>query len=165
MPQSLTRLPKETRFEIGGCWITIRNHKIVSEYGLFDAIMRIAVKQKPGRNLMNKLEEHGISFEIAIEQCVLELEKDPNILTSIIYWECSAWDTYEQLVSFSKSAAGRTLTGQFVDQIRNCDNWDELHEKLHMSSEFQQDTVKRINKKIREQTIIKEEMRPQCLKT
>ena len=158
MPQSLIQLPETADFYIGGWPITIRNHKVVDvDGGLISRIIDIVHDTMISRGMLDELEKHGISFEAAIEYSVAELEQDAKGLTDVIY---SAYHTETVKVDnryyfwnvndkFSSSDAGRKITSLFVEKIRSCDNWGELYDEMHLTSEFIQDIKNRIPEEVK----------------
>ena len=71
--QSLIQLPKTADIIIGMCHITIRNHKVTGDFGLFSDIMNIIVDPDSREYILVEFEKHGISFEAAIECCALRV--------------------------------------------------------------------------------------------
>ena len=164
MPQSLIQqLPKTVDIEFRGIdgdpWtLKIRNNKIKDKIGwsikmynhkiadgdtLFGSIIWI-IKLDDGNQMLNKFEKHGISFETAIERCAKELEENPGVLEFFITWDCGWKKSSQSAASFSESAAGRIIAGQFVEKIRSCGDWVELEDELDMSSRFRKDMYNRI---------------------
>ena len=159
MPQDLTQLPKTADVDIAGCDIHIHNHKVVTADGLFGPIMYIVTWSDLPKNELVKFEKHGISYEAAIECCVLNLEKDAEVLTDLIYHDYDMKrvskngtdSNWNDLHIFSKSVAGRIIAGQFVEKIRSCDNWEELYNELHLTSKFSTDMKNKIKREMEQQ--------------
>ena len=163
MPQNLIRLPKIADIRFTGRDVTIRNHKVVERGGLTSRIMRITNDQGSNRQTLVEFEKHGINSEMAIEECVRELEEDVNTLAHAVfmYWDREdilkyytgkKWD--DGIFAFTKNKTGRIIADQYIEKIRSCDNWGDLYDELHHTSKFQKYMKKRI----------KEEMRQQCRK-
>ena len=160
MPQSLTRLPENTRFKILGNGITIKNHKIEWTGDLIGEIMYIIESEDTDRNSLYQFEKYGISFEMAIEESVRGLEEDIRVLGYLVYWHLSIFDEIGRIndncidytvMDFSKSVAGRNAAGQYIDAIRNCNDWGELYDLLRVTSKFQKNMEKKNLMEIREQ--------------
>ena len=159
MSQSLTQLPETANIGIGRTYTTIVNHKVTGDYsGIIGQILSVTKCPECDRYSLAEFEKHGISFEAAIENSVLDLEDDnPNGLASIVYWEYNMRDFGGEHISmnqwasnvFAKSAAGRIMAEQLVEKIRSCNNWEELYDELHMSSQFQKDMKSRLVREIK----------------
>ena len=161
MPQSLIRMPKTADMEIAGWSIHIDDHEVVGVDGLFGNIMYIIIHKYSSWKTMADFENHGISFEAAVEECVRELENKADILKQIIFWFYKVHqitgiyvETID-LLRFSESVAGRKIAEQFIEKIRSCENWQELYDEMHLTSKFQKEMKNRIKK----------EMKQLCLKS
>ena len=84
--QSLTQLPKTTKFEICGVPIEIQDHKLVFGGSLFDRIISITDDPDSNRDTLVKFEEYGVTFEAAIECCARDLEEKTCSLRHHISW-------------------------------------------------------------------------------
>ena len=165
MPQSLTQLPKTADFKIGGRWIVIDDHEVVSGDGLFSGIIYYVNSPYFDGQILYEFEKHGISFEMAIEECVRELEpdiktfarviRDNGIYASII----SDNDIYTSMMTdyrpdwnsrrdFTKSLGGRKIASQLIEKIRSCGNWGELYAELQHTSKFSKDMKNKIKEEI-----------------
>ena len=158
MPQSLTQLPKKAGFYIVGWDIIIRNHRVTG-MGLFWDIMRIIRGVNSDRQTLTEFEKHGISFEAAIECCASEMEHDVNMLTNImwhgdilesVFGTTQMLDTRSKCEDFSKSMAGRKIAEIYIEKIRICDNWGELYDEFHYTSEFIKDIKNRIVEELKQ---------------
>ena len=156
MPQSLTQLPKTADFKIGGWPIKITDHKIESFDNLFDCMLDIIMDPRSDRQILSEFEKYGVSFEAVIEYCVEELEHDVNMLTNImwrgdilesVFHPSQMLNTWSKCEDFSKSVAGRKIAEIYIEKIRICDNWGELYDEMHPTSEF----IKNINNRIVEE--------------
>ena len=159
MAQDLTQLPETADFKIGMWPITIRNHKVTDENAMFGSIIWIVNRTDLGRDVLNKFEKHGISYEAVIECCAKELEENPKVLDFFIKWMYVIRNSKEPTVGFSKSKRGRFIADQLVEKIRSCDNWGELYDEMQMTSKFQKDMKNRIILELKEQNRIKEEIK------
>ena len=163
MAQSLTQLPETADIKFVVCGdvytVQIRHHQARDRTGLFAQIMWIACESDPGSTNLNHFEKHGISFEAVIECCAKELENDASVLADICHmllgmdpgnFQERDWD---RINFFSKSVAGRKIADMYVEKIRNCDDWGELYDALHVTliSGFTADMQRRIRMGIREQ--------------
>ena len=144
MAQSLIQLPKDAQFSIAGWDITIEDHMITNNYGLFGTIINMINSSNSNEKTLVEFEGYKISFECVIEECARELEQDTMILAWFIFKEYAVTDLNEQIVRFVKSEAGRIIAGQFVEKIRSCDDWSELYDEMQHKSRFQQDMRNRI---------------------
>ena len=160
MGQSLTQLPRTAEFKILGHTITIVEHKVKNYFGLSSTILDIINDQKTNRRILSEFEKHGVSFEAAIECCATELEYNVNKLARVIIWnyerrKFTDWISTEkntkEITVFTASLKGRRIAEELTAKIRNCDNWEELHDELHMNSEFQTEMKKRIREEMRQQ--------------
>ena len=189
MPQSLIQLPSTAKFMIGGWIVEIRNHKIVNSLGLFGVIVSIIRdsdsdrKSGADKNIAEQIlasimpdsnsdirtlyefEEYGISWEMAVEQCVTELEEDALIFARIIaHGHFNVLDSFTEkipytvvennwvrLKNFSKSVTGRAVVDQLVEKIRSCENWEELYDEMQMTSRFQRDIKSKMADEIKKQ--------------
>ena len=154
MAQSLIQLPKGARFNVGLCFIIIHDHKIINTWGLLGHIMWIIEDSFSDRETLYQFEKHGVNFETAIECCAQELEDDTKVLVRAIY----NYHRPEQILyldernytgtrrQFSASPAGRIIAGQLIDKIRSCDDWGDLYDKLHPTSEFWKEMGSRIKR-------------------
>ena len=173
MPQSLIQLPKDADFRILKHRIIIRDYRIVSGNGLFSMILYIVDGFSSDRQTLHQLEEHGISWEMAIECCVQELEYDMQTMTGIMCWQYNVIYEYEQagnstsepcrkfsddgkvsrwdkIHTFSKSDACRRIVEQHIEKIRSCENWGELYNEMHYQSKFRKDIKRQIEMEIKE---------------
>ena len=155
MPQSLTRLPKTADIKMDNWDITIRNHKMVNTVGMFPKIMSIIDDLKFNVQTLYQLEVHGISFEMVIENCVDGLENNVGVLADYIWgdncrnsdWIATIGDSsWDQVLVFSKSVAGRNIAEQFIEKIRSCDDWQQLCEEMRLTSRFSRDMRQKILK-------------------
>ena len=152
MPQSLIQLPKEADIIIGECEVRIKNHKVDNSTSIMEVISDIVCSSPDNRNILSEFEKHGISFETAIENCVEDLEEKPYILGYITWHnllyihekEEKMWNMRARGLKFSESEAGRTVAGIYVEKIRSCNNWEELHDELNPNSKFSRDMAKHI---------------------
>ena len=166
MPQSLTRLPQEADFKILGWEVIIQDHEMKNWNGIFDIIINIVNDSGSQRDTLYQFEKHGISFEMAIERCVQELEYSVEILARIIAWDSFIKDIAEKvekisgskctsgcisLRKFSESVEGRATVDQLVEKIRSCNNWGELYDEMHQDSQFNKDIESRIIMELKEQ--------------
>ena len=150
MTQSLTQLPKTVDFNINGQWIEISNYEVVQPRSLFHAIMHIIHYFDSDKNTLTQFEKHGISFEMVIECCARELDKD-NMEFTIITHDCYKilttrekyidWDTR---LAFSKSVVGKKIVQQITERIRDCNNWEDLYDEMQLTSKFQKEIKRRI---------------------
>ena len=159
MPQSLTRLPEEVEFKIGEWHVTVQNHVITEDMGLFGIIMNIVTSSDLDRKALLEFEKRGISFEAAIECCVEEIENNTDILAKVLWWH---YDTYKisempcdhrylnPTYDFSKRDAGRKIAVQLVEKIRSCENWGELYDELNLKSQFQKEMEYKIISEVKE---------------
>ena len=158
MPQNTIQLPKNAEFEIDGYGVTIQNHMVTNYGGLFGPIMYIVTCLDLPKNELVKFEKHGISYEAAIECCVLNLEKDAEVLTDLIYHDYDMKrvskngtdSNWKDLHIFSKSVAGRKIAGQFTEKIRSCDDWGQLYEEMHHTSKFYKDMKNKIKEEMKQ---------------
>ena len=156
MPQNLIQLPKKADFRIAGWTITIRNHKVAESSGLIGCIMKVADDVKSNRDTLYQFEKHGINFETAIEECVMEIEYDTYALAWVIgryhdflTIEITDWPAYRRIrANVIKSSAGKAVVNQFIENIRSCDDWGELYDKLQLTTKFNKDAKKIIKKGI-----------------
>ena len=168
MSQSMTQLPKDAKFRMGGWNIKIQDHKVEYPYGLFDCIVDIISDYRSDRQTLYQFEEHGISWEMAIEECIRELEEDTKMFGESTYWHNNKGVTgnkyvdLDSRIAFSESVAGRKIVRLVVEKIRSCDNWDDLYDEMQLTTKFHKDMRKRINKELKKQDKTKEEMRQQC---
>ena len=159
MPQDLTQLPAEAEFTIGGWIVKIQDHKCANDSSLFCIIVSNIYNQYFGRQTLRQFEEHGISFETVVENCVVELEGDTNTLTRAISWhsfingtEYSPLETnWNKIRNFSRGVAGRAVADQLVEKIRSCNNWEELYDELHLTSKFNKALVSRVKREMKQQ--------------
>ena len=158
MPQSLTRLPKTADFKIGGIFITIKNHKVTNDLDLLSKIMHIIWQSDSDRETLYQFENNGISYEAAIECCVLNLEKDARVLGDLIYHDYYTKRVYKNgtdsnwndILKFSESAAGRIIADQLVEKIKSCDDWGELYDEMLYTSKFTKDITNRIRVEVKQ---------------
>ena len=143
MPQSMTKMPEEADFDISLYPVTIWNHKVEQLGGLLGVITGIIRDENMDRNTLYQFEEHGISFETAIEECVCELENNTDTLGNIVAWNKMHGKTTETLYKdwddackFSKGVTGRNIAEQYIEKIRSCNNWDELYDEMQQTSKF-----------------------------
>ena len=152
MPQNLIQLPEEADFTILKHYVTVRNHRIVFNDGLWNKILEIIRDSCADIHTLYWFEKYGISWETAVECCAGELENNPEILANTIRRhyqynpECYG-EYWQPLLDFSKSVAGRTIAGQHIEEIRSCDNWGELYDKLQITTEFSEDMKEKIKSK------------------
>ena len=154
MAQSLIQLPKDADFRIGVWHIKITDHMIVNQGDLFDCIVDIIMDPRSDRQMLYQFEGHGISWEMAIEECVRELEEDTDVFAHSLNRYNNTWVDWAHSIAFSESVAGRKIAGLLVEKIRSCDNWDNLYDEMQLTSKFQKEIKNRMQ----------EEMKPQCRK-
>ena len=159
MPQNLLGLPENADFSILEWNVIIRDHKVVTGYGLFSDVCRIIQRGRSGKNALYQFEKEGISYEATIEYCIGELENDVIVLADIIerhYSEVRIKDdkgfgkVWKFIVDFSSNGMGRIIACQLVEKIRSCENWNELCDELHMTSQFQKDMKNKIQKEVKQ---------------
>ena len=154
MQQSLTRLPQTAEFKIGGIFITIKNHKVTNDYGLLSRIMDVIPDSKSDRNTLYQFEKNGISYEMGVECCAEELENNKDVLARFIT-RCTDFEnhgihiSHQAILDFSKSDAGKMIAEQYIEKIRNCDDWGEFYEQIHLQSKFQKEMGCRIRDEIK----------------
>ena len=135
MAQSLVGLPKKTRFEINGILIEIKNHKVTEIMGLVGKIKWIANTKESDRDTLTEFEKYRISFETAIECCVQELENNPIILGSTIWWY-DIKTNLKAIIDFSATGNYETYAELYIEKLRDCQNWGELYDELNNKSRF-----------------------------
>ena len=153
MKQNLIQMPKMAEIQIGSWCGRIRNHEAVFHDSLFIMITNIIRDSSLNWQSLVKFEEHGIGFETAIEECVRELECRAEILARFMYlhyvntpeftktMEGNEWNN---TWNFSASETGKKIAWQFIEKIRSCGNWEELHGELNLKSKFYIDMKSRI---------------------
>ena len=159
MSQSLTRLPKTAKIKMEGWNITIENYRVT--HGSFWYITLLLIgNSSQNRDTLYKIEKQGFSFEMVIEYYIRELEEDAEVFAGTIdrhygirYIE-DGFITWEELVAFSKSVAGRKIAEQLIEKIRSCDNWDDLYDEMQPTGKFHTEMKQKI----------KEELKQQCRK-
>ena len=152
MPQSLTRMPKEAEITIAGGTIYIRDHLALLAGGLLGTTMDIITHPDSDRKSLEEFEKQGVSFEMAIEECVRELEEDTDVFAylNMDHYSDTEYDdgdsefVWEFFSDNAKSDTARKLANQLAEKIRSCNNWEDLYDELHMSSQFQQDMKSKI---------------------
>ena len=161
MPQNLIQLPKEATIHIAGNHIQIEEHRVRDGYGLIGCMMIIVMDSPHNREILTQFEKYRVSFEAAIEESVRELEGDAEILANILDLDQDiqrefpgAKSHMNIFIPFSKSEAGRTIAGIYVEKIRNCSDWGELYDQMHWKSKFHREM----------KTRTKMEMKQQCRK-
>ena len=154
MEQSIVQLPFMAFVKFRVSYVRIRNHKVINHNGLFGAIRTIILREKADRQILTKFEKHGINFEAVIEYCANELEDDSRILADMIRWGYGIRGQIKDGVymkecnDFSKSPTGRPIADMFVDNIRDCRDWQELYDELHPQSTFSKHMTKKIHKEM-----------------
>ena len=158
MPQSLTQLPQTAEFVICGERIQIKDHRVVNyNYSLLGAIIRIARHNRIiGKNSLQQFEEHGINLDVAIEECVYDIENNQAALAYAVYWSNDIFKlrtvihiyTEKEPYNFMASGAGRNIATLYTDAVRECDNWEDLHDLLNFKSSFQNEMSDRILKEM-----------------
>ena len=158
MVQSMTQLPKTADVQILGLSVTIRDHKVVNINGLFDRIMCIIQSSNSDRRTLCQLEKHGIGFEAVIEYCAQEIQSDSIKLADIINWQYDSWEDIKPdmlfkesiVLVFSKNGISSSIADQIEEKIRDCDDWGELYDEMHPTSEFIKDIENRIRKNVQQ---------------
>ena len=157
MPQSLTLLPQTGDFEIKGCPITVRDHRVVSNDGLIGEIMYYVNCPDFDGQILYEFEKQGFSFEMAIECCIRELEEDAETFADMISGHYNIVDIRHvyigrrNWIAFSKSVAGRTIADQLVEKIRSCENWGELYDEMQRGSKFGKEISNKITVEFKRQ--------------
>ena len=67
-------------------------------------------------------------------------------------------DEKEIVARFSKSEACRIIAGQFVEKIRNFNNWQDFYDEMRLTSRFNKDMKNRIIQELKEQNRTNKEM-------
>ena len=160
MPQSLTQLPKDADFRVLGWEIQTRNHRIINcAHGLWGVIIDIIRDSDSSMDTLYQFEKQGISWEMAVECFAHELEYHDTALSDTICWcydnleikKMFTEKTLERIDGFSESAAGRKIAEQFIEKIRNCDDWEELYDEMQMTGKFRKDMKRRIKRELKKQ--------------
>ena len=162
MPQSLIQLPEKAQFEIGGRIIKIRDHMIVNQVDLFGVIVSIINDLDHHKDALYQFEKHGISFEMAVEYCIQEIEGNALVFARAVAWyrfvynikekgETISGNRWVSVKNFSKSPAGRIIVEQITEKMRNCDDWGELYDEMHPTSKFCRDMESKIGAGIKGQ--------------
>ena len=155
--QSIVRLPEMVDFKIGRWPVIIWDHRITDSGGLLNVIKNLAGDMQADRETLSQFEDHGISYETAIECCIGELEEDPHILAEFIYWdykiEKSKKSYYQGKISnelgfFVNSEMGRNIADHIIEKLRDCQNWGELYDEMHPDSKFNEDIIKQIREEM-----------------
>ena len=159
MSQSLILFPKEAHLEIMGVSTGIRNHRVITRGGLTGFIIGVVWRPESRTELQVQFERQGISFEAAIEECARELEYDEKVLADLVInhyinrikWggDVTEMDRY-RINSFSESKTGRIIADQYIEKIRNCSNWGELHDEMQLTTKFHKDMKRRILKEVKQ---------------
>ena len=160
MKQNIVSLPETADIEIAGKYIIIKNYEVVlTRGGFLYKIMCMVNDSEQDKNTLEKFEDYGVSFEAAIEYCIHEIEDDTEKLANIIWLYDDAsdsknrWkqidDKWSKMCNFSASVKGREIAEEFVENIRSCTNWVQLHETMNKKSVFQKDMKQKIEEGIR----------------
>ena len=136
-------MPKQMSVQIQGWPVTIHNHRVTSKDGLFGRIAVIVRYPDSYRESLAEFEKYGINFEMVVEYCACELLDDPLILAGVTWHyniktfkHTPSTILWNRITMFSKSIVGRHIADQFIDKIRNCDNWGELYDIMHPQNKF-----------------------------
>ena len=96
-------------------------------------------------------EDHGISFEAAVETCISDIEEKDRIkLAEVIFWHYSIKEISDMQKKLVKRGAMQQFGEDFIDKIRDCANWDELQTKLDQKSKFSEIMKSKIREEIRQ---------------
>ena len=159
MPQSLIQLPKEAEFKIGDYRIRILDHRVLNGGSLVPEIIDIINDPGLQRDTLYQFEKHGISFEMVIEYCVRELECRGESLAMFMYLRHGPALPFTRNVKgndriaaleFSASVAGGIIMEEITEKIRSCDNWGDLYDELHHTSQFHKYIDSRIIRELKE---------------
>ena len=145
MAQNIVRLPESAVINAGRWLLTIKNHAVITKYGLFTGIAG-AIREGHWDEVLKQLKSGEFSYESVLEQCVAEIETNQKAFTYAIWWNYDADLTYTKAKEFIKTDAGVSLGIKIVDNIRDCSNWDELYKELHPKSKFSRDIQKIIKR-------------------
>ena len=101
MPQNLIQLPKSACIENGGWFLFIENHEVLGD-NMFTWILYHIVSGTYSSQAVPEMEKCKISYEAVIEECVWELEHNPEIIGWIINWHYSIVEYSKKSVEFAK---------------------------------------------------------------
>ena len=118
--------------------------------------MHIVNNSKQEMQQLQQFEGHGISWEMAVECCVQELEDNPYVLTLLTYCyhdvrkiiKKEGSNSWLRILNFSKSVTGKKMAEMYIEKIRSCSNWDELYIEMHPASRFQKEMKNIIQEEI-----------------
>ena len=154
--QNIAGLPESATIHALGADLVIENHKIESGWNLLRWLKRVIETSKDDwNNLKAEMVYHDVSYEAAMEQCIMELE---NIHVGPL-WIRSWYSSYDtqhgtrgEKLPVLDSLIDHEITDRFTDKIRDCTNWDELYGELHHKSRFSKDMKKQIEEVIKNGT-------------
>ena len=135
MAQSLTRLPETaTIHNVGGLDLVIKNHEVEQTTLLYWIMGTMAGEN--WNEVVTQMEKSGISFEIAVETCVKELDTLNTLFADIVWEPLNYTKDWDEAFELSKSILGRKMAEQYIENIRRCDNWDDLNREMNPKSQF-----------------------------
>ena len=146
MVQSITALPANTEIIIGRWRLLIKNHKVVSFYGMIYWFLEVTHAGDWDKAVL-KLKENNISFHSVIETCATELEDDPEAFQHFIDYYYADTPYWDMACKFISTPAGADLTSYTIDKIRDCADWGELNYMMDWDAGFN----KHLNDVIRKQ--------------
>ena len=135
MGQNLVGLPKEAHIRLGMWILEIKDHRIQGN----DFIWRwlcLVTREHHWKEVAKTLDENGVTFEAVIETCVVDFEKNHDILAWMMGTHLGAGLKWAESMEFSKSATGRAAADRIIEDIRQCDDWEDLFNRTNLNSEW-----------------------------
>ena len=132
-------LPKNVRIEWQrGIQLNIVDHRVKQGHGILGFMLN-AVINHTLEEYSQRLEEHGISFDIFKKASILELSYESRrvIKTLLGNYYCRDIDAYSiDPKEFADTDAGLEITNDIISEIDNCENWRDFHNIMTPESEF-----------------------------
>ena len=153
MGQNLLELPKEAEINIKEWRLQIQNHKITTCH-LFYWVSGLIIEGYM-KKAIPELEGRGITYEVFVEECAKELDENPALLLHIIWFRYDIQENWKEMRRFTESDAGRIIPEMLINQVRECNSWEEFHKATKPKSVFQKNMKKRIKRELKEQQCLR----------
>ena len=154
-------MPKSLKTDIAGTRLDIENHKIVSYTRLFECICDLSYAcNNPNTewtitSACDKLEKCGLTMEIIIETCSMELQEDQRMFVNVAWLHYIKGATRNELYNtFTSNNRTENMAYNIEERMRNCDNLYEFLQMMNPDSTFSIDMKRQIIAELAEQGII-----------
>ena len=100
--------------------------------------------------IIEDMTSQGIQFRVAMDYCIMELQKSPLVLYRIL--RCFSEEGYSLKITYDEFLKNKELsdklTVEFVEKIRMCKDWTEFFKIMAVGGEFRQSITEGIQMRV-----------------